>query len=146
PARHFSGRGLSRNQTLWVSYVLQTPSLNIYLGGDSGYDGHYNEIGSKFGPFDLAVLENGQYNKAWPYIHEMPEEVLKAAKDLQAKRILPVHSSKFALSNHPWFEPLTKLTELNAVAKVNLITPMIGEVVHLSDPDQQFGRWWEGIK
>ena len=144
PARHFSGRGFVRNKTLWVSYVLQSPSLNIYLGGDSGYDSHYAEIGSKYGPFDLAVLENGQYNKAWPYIHERPEEVLKAAVDLHAKRILPVHSSKFALANHPWYEPLAKLTELNGSAHLNLITPKIGEVVDLDNKEQVFGRWWEG--
>ena len=146
PARHFSGRGFVRNQTLWVSYVLQTPTMNIYLGGDSGYDSHYAEIGNKYGPFNLAVLENGQYNKDWPYIHETPEEVLKAAKDLHAKRILPVHSSKFALSNHPWYEPLARLTKLNASINLNLITPIIGEVVHLEDTNQKFERWWERIK
>lgn len=143
PARHFSGRGFVRNKTLWVSYVLQTPSLNIYLGGDSGYHTHYSEIGNKYGPFDLAILENGQYNKSWPYIHEMPEETLKAAVDLHAKRILPVHNSKFALANHPWYEPLTKLTELNEHVNVKLITPKIGEVVDLNNQEQKFERWWE---
>ena len=146
PARHFSGRGFSRNKTLWVSYILQTPSMNIYLGGDSGYDSHYAAIGNKYGPFDLAILENGQYNKAWPYIHETPDEVIKAAIDLKAKRILPVHSSKFALSNHPWYEPLAKLTKLNANSNLHLITPLIGEIVYLDDPNQQFKRWWEAIE
>lgn len=146
PARHFSGRGLVRNNTLWVSYVLQTPSMNIYLGGDSGYDTHYADIGHKYGPFDLVVLENGQYNKAWPYIHERPEEVLKAARDLQAKRILPVHSSKFQLSIHPWDEPLSKLTELNKPYKFSLATPIIGAVVNLEDANQKFEPWWVGVK
>ena len=144
PSRHFSGRRLKRNKTLWVSYVLQTPSLNIYLGGDSGYDTHYAKIGKKYGPFDLAILENGQYNKAWPFIHETPEEVLKAAQDLKAKRILPVHSCKFALSNHAWDEPLTTLTELNREYHIPLVTPMIGEVVYLDDDKQKFNEWWKG--
>ena len=146
PARHFSGRGLSRNKSLWVSYVLQTPTMKIYLGGDSGYDSHYSEIGNKFGSFDLAILENGQYNEAWPFIHQTPEETLKAAQDLNAKRILPVHSSKFALANHPWDEPLTKLTELNKTYNFSLATPFIGEILDLDDPNQKFEQWWIGLK
>ncbi len=148
PSRHFSGRGFSRNNTLWVSYVLKTTDLTIYLGGDSGYDTHYLKIGKKHGPFDLAVLENGQYNPAWPYIHHQPEQVLMAARDLGAKRIFPVHSSKFALSSHPWDEPLKEITELNASKGFNipLVTPIVGERVNLSDTAQSFKRWWVGLE
>lgn len=146
PARHFSGRGFVRNKTLWVSFVLQTSSMNMYLGGDSGYDTHYAQIGAKYGPFDFAILENGQYSNAWPYIHQSPEEVLKASLDLKAKRILPVHSSKFTLSTHPWNEPLAKLSELNNSYNTPLITPKIGEIVHLNDTNQKFEQWWLGVK
>src|SRR5699024_4319728 len=92
PARHFSGRGLKRNNTLWLSFILQIADKNIYIGGDSGYDTHFAEIGHKFGRFDLAILENGQYNEAWRAIHLMPEEVLKAAKELNTQCLFPVHS------------------------------------------------------
>ncbi len=146
PARHFSGRAFSTNNTLWASYVLKTPSMTIYIGGDSGYDTHYAEIGKKYNPIDLAILDNGQYNKAWKYIHNLPEDVLKAAQDLKAKRILPVHSSKFALAAHPWDEPLVKLTELNKSYNIPLVTPMIGEIVNLDDESQQFKQWWVGQK
>ena len=146
PARHFSGRGLTRNKTLWVSYVLQTPTQNIYIGGDSGYDTHFADIGNKHGPFDLAILENGQYDVAWHYIHLMPEEVLKAGQDLKAKRIFPVHSSKFALANHTWDEPLKQITQLNKSHKFPLVTPIIGEVVDLDNYNQEFKPWWVGVK
>ncbi len=142
PARHFSGRGFSRNNTLWVSFVLQTPSLKIFIGGDGGFDSHFSEIGKKHGPFDLAILENGQYNDAWRYIHASPEQVLRAARDLNAKRLFPVHSSKFALGRHPWDEPLMKITELNKSFHIPLVTPMIGELVNLQDEQQQFKQWW----
>lgn len=145
PARHFSGRGFVRNKTLWASYVLKSSSRTIYVGGDSGYDTHYAQIGSKHGPFDIAILENGQYDVAWPYIHHTPEEVLKAGQDLKASRIFPVHSSKFALANHPWDEPLIQLTEFNKFYNIPLITPMIGEVVNLDDSNQKFEQWWLGI-
>ncbi len=146
PARHFSGRGFTRNNTLWQSYVLQTPTLKIYMGGDSGYDTHYADIGRKHGPIDLAILDNGQYDLAWRLIHTLPEEVLKAATDLKAKRLFPVHSSKFVLANHPWDEPLIKITELNKEYNFPLVTPIIGEVVNLNDPAQQFKQWWVGVE
>jgi len=145
-ARHFSGRGFSRNNTLWMSYILETPSMKIYIGGDSGYDTHYAEIGKKYGPIDIAVVENGQYDLKWKYIHNLPEEVLQAAVDLRARRMFPVHSSKFLMANHPWDEPLSKVTELNRRYNVPLITPIIGEVVYVKDSTQQFSRWWEGLK
>ena len=145
PARHFSGRGFSANNTLWASYVLQTPSMKIYIGGDSGYDIHYAEIGNKHGAIDLAILDNGQYNEAWKYIHNLPQDVLKAAQDLKAKRIFPVHSSKFALGTHDWDEPLVKLTELNKSYNIPLVTPMIGEAVYLKETTQQFKQWWIGV-
>ena len=146
PARHFSGRGLKRNPSLWTSFVLQTPAHKIFIGGDSGYDKHFAEIGEHYGPFDLAVLENGQYDKSWRYIHLLPEEFLIAAKDLNAKKILPVHSAKFSLGNHNWDEPLIKVTQNNAGALLHIITPMIGEPVHIDDTSQTFSKWWEGIK
>ena len=145
PARHFSGRGFSSSNTLWASYVLQTPSMKIYIGGDSGYDTHYAAIGNKYGSIDLAILDNGQYDEAWKYIHNLPEEVLKAAQDLKAKRIFPVHSSKFALGSHDWDEPLKKITELNKWYNFPLVTPMIGEFVHLKDTTQKFKQWWVGL-
>lgn len=146
PARHFSGRGFIRNTTLWSSYVLQTPSMKLFLGGDSGYDSHFKKIGDTYGPFDLAILENGQYDIKWKYIHALPEEVLQAASELKAKRVLPVHSGKFAMANHAWDEPLKKVTELNKSMNIPLLTPMIGEVINLKDNNQQFRQWWADLK
>ena len=146
PARHFSGRSFKRNTTLWASYVLKTKNLNLYLGGDSGYDTHFKEIGTKYGPFDLAILENGQYDRKWKYIHMMPEEVVQASNDLQAKRFFPVHSSKFKLANHPWKEPLERVSIASAEQNTSkLMTPKIGEVIYLNNPDQVFEKWWEQV-
>lgn len=143
-SRHFSGRSFARNNTLWLSFILQTPNLNLYLGGDSGYDTHFAELGKKFGAFDLAILDNGQYNLAWQAIHMFPEEVLLATKELNAKRLFPVHSGKFKLAHHPWDEPLIKITELNN-NEIPLVTPIVGEVVYLNDENQQFKHWWKEV-
>lgn len=143
PARHFSGRRVRQNDTLWSSYVLITPTKRIFLGGDSGYDSHFKTIGEQYGPFDYAVLENGQYGEAWRYIHTLPEDVIQAAIDLKAERIIPVHAAKFALALHPWNEPLQKITALGREKKLNILTPMIGEVVDLNQSEQKFTAWWE---
>jgi L-ascorbate metabolism protein UlaG (beta-lactamase superfamily) len=145
-ARHFSGRGFTRNNTLWASYLLESPSIKIYIGGDSGYDTHFAEIGEKYGPIDISIIENGQYDLAWRYIHTLPDEVIQAGKDLKTKRLFPVHSSKFVLANHPWDEPLIKVSEFNKDTDISLITPIIGEVVKLNDSNQVFTNWWEKVK
>lgn len=143
PARHFSGRGLKRNQTLWVSFVLSTSRHKLFLGGDGGYGVHFAQIGKQFGPFDLAILEQGQYNAKWKHIHLMPAELPRAVADLQASRVLPVHNSKFALAEHPWTEPLDSAAVALQSSAAKLLTPMIGEIVDLNNPDQLFREWWK---
>lgn len=146
PSRHFSGRGLSPNQSLWGSFLLQTPTMKIYIGGDSGYDTHFSQIGKQFGEIDLAILENGQYGSGWKYIHMMPDQVIQAAKDLNSKALLPVHSSKFKLANHPWDEPLIQASLIAEKENQRTLTPMIGEIVHLKDSTQMFSKWWETVE
>lgn len=145
PARHKSGRTFSQDNTLWVSFLVKTPGKTVYIGGDSGYGTHFSEIGNSGESIDLAILENGQYDSAWHYIHCLPEEVLKAGRDLKAKRIFPVHSSKFALAKHAWDEPLIELTRLNSSYKIPLLTPVIGEVVNLDDSNYTPRQWWKNI-
>jgi L-ascorbate metabolism protein UlaG (beta-lactamase superfamily) len=143
PARHFSGRGLKRAQSFWSSFVLITPQLRLYLGGDSGYDSHFKEIGKKFGPFDLAILEAGQYNVMWPLIHMMPEETVQAAIELQAKVLIPVHWGKFKLGMHPWNEPVTRVMAKASELGQIVATPRIGEPVQLPADRFQSEQWWK---
>lgn len=146
PARHFSGRFLTRNKTLWVGFVLETPARKIFISGDTGYGPHFSEAGERFGGFDLAFLENGQYDSRWPYIHMAPEEAAQAALDLHAKAVLPAHSGKFAIARHPWDEPLMRLTEASRAKPYRLLTPKIGEPIYLDDAEQAFPAWWEKMK
>jgi len=142
PARHFSGRGIKRGQTLWSSFILKTKDHNLYLGGDSGYDSHFKEIGDKLGPFDLAILEAGQYNTMWPYIHMMPEETVRAAVDLNAKTLLPVHWGKFTLAMHAWNDPVKRVLDKARDLNVKVLTPKIGQPLILEDSFQS-ESWWE---
>lgn len=145
PARHFSGRGFTRNKSLWMSFVLQTPTMKLFLGGDSGYDTFFKDIGDKYGPFDLAILECGQYNENWKYIHMLPEEVVQAGLELRAKKVIPVHWGKFALGLHDWDEPITRVTAEAKKQSMTLVTPIIGEKVNLNE-DRIFPEWWKGLE
>lgn len=143
PAQHFSGRdGIHDNSTLWASWVLKSENHNIYFSGDSGYDTHFKEIGDKLGPFDLAFIENGQYNVKWKEVHMLPEESIQAFKDLKAKRYFPVHWGMFELAFHTWYEPIQKISEMAWNNGINLVSPKLGEVVQVNDSyKNEF--WWD---
>lgn len=143
-ARHFSGRGFKRNQSIWSSFILSSPTMKVYIGGDSGYGAHFLETGNTYGPFDLAILECGQYNVHWKYIHMMPEETLKAAGDLKAKALLPVHWGKFSLAIHDWNEPIRRIQHASGSFSGDILTPLIGEAVDM-DTKTVFPSWWENI-
>ncbi|MET0464311.1 MAG: MBL fold metallo-hydrolase [Chitinophagaceae bacterium] len=142
PARHFSGRSLVQNRSLWSSFVLELFGSKIFIGGDSGYGPHFKQIGEKTGGFDLALLECGQYNVAWHDIHLLPEETARAAVDLKAKVLIPVHWAKFALANHPWNEPPQRVSAGAKELGIPLVIPMIGQPVTVGE--KFFGEnWWE---
>ncbi|MBK9760704.1 MAG: hypothetical protein IPO90_12210 [Flavobacteriales bacterium] len=116
PARHFTGRSMTnRFSTLWGSFVLQGRNKRIYFGADSGYSPTFKEIGERFGPFDLALLECGAYSEYWPEIHMFPEETAQAALDVRATVLMPIHWGKFALGLHPWKESIERGTLIFSV-------------------------------
>ena len=143
PSQHFSGRLLEHNRTEWGGFAFVTAKHRVYYSGDGGYGSHFAEIGRRFGGFDFAILEDGQYNEQWSKIHLMPEEVVQAALDVHARAFMPVHNSKFTLARHPWAEPLQRVWKAAQGKPVRLKTPRIGEVVDIDQPDQRFGKWWE---
>jgi len=130
PARHFSGRLLTPNKTLWASYMIVSQSKTIFIGGDGGYDTHFAEIGKQFPVIDFAILENGQYNQDWCYIHTMPEYLSREAKELHANTVLTVHHFKYALARHSWDEPEKNIQQMRNDS-INVIDPQIGAVVDL---------------
>lgn len=129
PARHFSGRGTKdRDKTLWCSWVIESNNQKVFFGGDSGYGKHFKEIGNKYGPFDLTMIECGQYNENWNQIHAMPEQSVQAHIDLQGKQMLPIHWSKYKLSIHSWTEPIERATAKAKELCVDLKLATVGEI------------------
>ncbi len=145
PARHFSGRGIfDRNSTLWSSWIIRGSS-RIYFSGDSGYGPHFAEIGEKYGPFDFAMLECGQYNKRWEAVHMMPEQSAQAAIDLKAKAMIPIHWGAFSLALHSWTDPVERVTRKADELGVNVATPLIGESFVLNGVTLPSEKWWEKV-
>ncbi len=142
PSRHFSGRGiLDRMETLWCSWVIKSEKYSIFFGGDSGYFEGFKEIGEKFGPFDITMLESGAYSIYWPAIHMMPEETVQAHLDLQGKILMPIHWGAFNLSIHSWTEPIERLLKKADQENVTVTTPIVGESIIMTEPiPQKF--WW----
>jgi L-ascorbate metabolism protein UlaG (beta-lactamase superfamily) len=145
PARHYSGRLLTSNKTLWAGYAITTARRRIFVSGDTGYGPHFADIGVRFGGFDLVVLDTGQYDERWPYIHMTPEEAARAAQDLKANALLPGHVGKFALARHAWDAPYRGITAASEGRSYRLLTPMIGSPIVLDDQQQRFSRWWEDL-
>lgn len=146
PARHFSGRGLSDSKkTLWASWVILSQDESIYFSGDSGYGSHFKDIGDTYGPFDLALMECGQYNDSLPEfaIHMLPEETAQAGIDVKAKTVMPVHWASFSLNAHPWKEPVDRLVLEAAKLHLNLVTPQIGQLLYLDQMEHFNTQWWK---
>ena len=145
PSRHFSGRGLTnRFSTLWGAWIFDNGEQKVFFGSDSGYFPGFKEIGERFGPFDLSLLECGAYSKFWPEIHMMPEETLKAHQDLGGKVLMPIHWGKFNLAQHAWTEPVERLQAAAQKQNSTVMTPQIGEIVTLNDRLPQ-EPWWKEI-
>lgn len=143
PARHFSGRGLfDRDNTLWASWVIKGENGNLFYSGDSGYTKLFKEIGEKYGPFDLTMLDCGQYDEQWAHAHMMPEQGVQANIDLQGKVFFPIHWGSFKLALHKWSEPAEKSLKKASEMKVKVALPKIGQPIVLGKPIP-LSKWWE---
>ncbi|WP_409346686.1 MBL fold metallo-hydrolase [Paenibacillus sp. MBLB4367] len=143
PARHFSGRRLTdRNSTLWCSWVIAGRHASVYFSGDSGYGPHFAEIGEKYGPFDLTLMECGQYDERWAAIHMMPEQTVQAHLDVKGRVMLPIHWSAFTLALHEWTDPIERVTKAARERGAHVSTPRIGEPVLIGAAEYPDSAWW----
>lgn len=143
PSRHFSGRGpTDRYSTQWCGWIMKGKTQKIFTSGDGGYGPFFREIGKRYGPFDFAMLECGQYNKAWEAIHMMPEQSVQAGRDVNTKIMMPVHWGAFKLSVHPWTEPVERFRAEADKTGETIVHPYIGERFR---PGRDFPRekWWQ---
>ncbi len=146
PSRHASGRvGPDSDQTLWAGFAVLGKSHRVWYSGDTGFHNDLQEIGKRFGPFDLTLIESGQYDANWPDWHLGPELAVGANRRVQGKVMLPVHWGLFKLGLHGWTEPIERVLAAAACAGVTVISPRPGEPV---EPSFVLGpeRWWPAAK
>jgi L-ascorbate metabolism protein UlaG (beta-lactamase superfamily) len=146
PAQHFSGRGLTdRNRTLWSSWVISSEKHRIFFSADTGLTDELAEIGKKYGPFNLTMLEIGASNEAWADIHLGPVNAMRAFEMLGGGTLLPSHWGTFDLALHPWKEPVETLLSLERPPSSRIITPPVGRPVEPSLDDSPM-HWWQGLE
>jgi L-ascorbate metabolism protein UlaG (beta-lactamase superfamily) len=142
PAYHRSNRTFATKKTLWASYVIEADNHKIFYSGDTGYGKHFKLIGDEYGPFDLALMECGQYNKKWPQSHMFPSQTAKAVIDLKTAMTIPVHWGKFAESDHSWNESVKLFLAKADSLHIPVSIPLIGQPYTLGDT-MRSDNWWD---
>jgi L-ascorbate metabolism protein UlaG (beta-lactamase superfamily) len=143
PARHYSGRTFTRDQSLWVGFALVSPERRLFVSGDSGYSPHFAEIGQQLGPFDWVALDAGQYDPRWANVHMTPEQAVQAAEELHARALMQAHVGRFSIAPHDWDAPFKRIVVASRGHGYALWTPEIGQAVYLDGRAQSFTAWWE---
>lgn len=143
PARHFSGRTFTRDQSLWVGFALVSSERRLFFSGDSGYGPHFAEIGQRLGPFDWVALDAGQYDPRWANVHMNPEQAAQAADDLRTHVLMQAHVGRFSIAPHDWDDPFKRIVAATRGRDYALWTPEIGQPVYLDGRAQSFTAWWE---
>jgi L-ascorbate metabolism protein UlaG (beta-lactamase superfamily) len=110
PARHNSGRDpLHTNETLWSGWSMRGPQHRAWYSGDSSWFPDLQQIGERLGPFDVTLIESGQYDSDWPDNHLGPELAVHANTLVGGKLMIPVHWALLNLAPHSWTEPVERV-------------------------------------
>lgn len=144
PARHFSGRTFVADQTLWASWVIKGPNHRVFYSGDTAMHPTFADIGNRYGPFDVTLMESGAYNKNWADVHMGPEQAVQAHQMLKGKLLIPVHWGTFDLALHAWTEPVERLLVAAEAAGIQAVIPRPGETVDANAP-KPLNRWWPQV-
>ena len=147
PGRHFNGRGVPwRVGALWTSWSIVGPRHRAFFSGDTGPTESMREVAAREGPFDVALIEIGQYHEAWGNIHLGPRGALDAFAKLGARTLIPIHWSTFVLAYHAWSEPAETLVREAERRGVTVSTPRLGEPVEpAASPPTPTTAWWRAL-
>ncbi|EYF00465.1 MBL fold metallo-hydrolase [Chondromyces apiculatus] len=146
PARHASGRTMLFDQdaTLWAGYALVGEEHRAYFSGDTGLFPAMQEIGDRLGPFDVTMIEAGEYHRAWPDWHMGPEQAVAAHGMLRGKVMLPMHWALFSLAYHGWTEPAERVLAAAERARTTVVLPKPGVSIE-PDAPPTVERWWPEV-
>ena len=145
PSRHFSGRWLDdANETLWSGWAIASPAHRVYYSGDTALLDEMEEVGRRLGPFDVAMIEVGEYDALWSDVHLGPEQAVRASRLVRAQVLLPVHWATFDLALHGWTEPIERVLVAATLEGVRVATPPPGAMMEPARAVPS-ARWWPKV-
>lgn len=147
PSRHFSGRSplfFDRDRALWAGFALTGDAHRVYYASDTAMFGGFDEIGRRLGPFDVALIEIGAYNRLWPDVHLGPEQAVEAFRRVRGGLFFPIHWATFDLSTHGWTEPVERLLAEVDRTGIPVVVPRPGQSVEPAEPPE-VERWWPDL-
>jgi L-ascorbate metabolism protein UlaG (beta-lactamase superfamily) len=144
PARHFSGRSMFPNRTLWASWAVVGPDHRVFFSGDTGLMDLFEKVGELYGPFDVTFIKIGAYGRTWPDIHIGPNEAITVNKMVRGQLMMPIHWGTFNLSYHGWTEPAERLIAAAERADTRIVIPKVGRIFEPASPPA-VERWWPNV-
>lgn len=142
PSRHASGRlSAQSNQTLWTGYAQVGPDHRAFYSGDTGLNDTFSDVGAKFGPFDVTMIEAGQYDPQWPDWHLGPEQAMLVHDEVRGRVLIPVHWGLIKLAHHAWTEPPERILAAARCSHADVLIPEPGQAVEPTT-HPVIARWW----
>ena len=134
-AVHTSRRGTSdTNETLWGSFLIDSPEGRIYFAGDTAYGKHFKDVFEKYGAPILSLLPIGAYEPRWfmYQMHMNPGEAVRAHLDLHSRRSMAIHFGLIDNAGESYQAPAEDLAiarKASGVDEATFITPTVGQLL-----------------
>jgi L-ascorbate metabolism protein UlaG (beta-lactamase superfamily) len=133
-AIHTSRRAIwDTNQTLWGSFLIESPQGRIYFAGDSEYGTHFRRIYEKYGAPRVSLLPIGAYEPRWFMyrMHMNPDEAVRAHLELHSHRSIGIHFGLIDNAGESYDAPgndLIAARRAHGVEATGFVVPRYGQV------------------
>jgi L-ascorbate metabolism protein UlaG (beta-lactamase superfamily) len=133
-AVHTSRRGTTdTNETLWGSFLIDSPAGRIYFAGDTAYGKHFKSIFEKYGAPDVSLLPIGAYEPRWFMyrMHMNPDEAVLAHLDLHSHHSIAIHFGLIDNAGESYEAPTNDLAaarKAHGVDEASFVAPTLGQV------------------
>jgi L-ascorbate metabolism protein UlaG (beta-lactamase superfamily) len=144
PARHFSGRSVFPNTTLWASWAVVGSDHRVFFSGDTGSMDLFEKVGELYGPFDVTLVKIGAYGRTWPDVHIGPSEAVIVNTMVRGQLMMPIHWGTFNLSYHGWTEPAERVIVAAERSGTRIVIPKVGQMFEPASPPP-VERWWPDV-
>jgi L-ascorbate metabolism protein UlaG (beta-lactamase superfamily) len=132
-AVHTSRRGLwDTNETLWGSFLIDSPEGRIYFAGDSAYGNHFKNVYERFGPPKISLLPIGAYEPRWFMyrMHMNPDDAVLAHIDLHSQHSIAIHFGLIDNAAESYEAPVHDLAiarNTHRIGETAFVAPRLGQ-------------------